>query len=203
MKLLKNMRMNNLPQMLFLAFVILLFLGSCKEEYSPRPRGFFRIDMPEKSYQEFVSECGYRFEYPEYCTVLEYNKRQYEPCWYTILFPQFKANLYLSYKTINGDLSSLLEDSYKLAMKHQAKADAIDQVLIARPENNIFGVRYNIEGAAASQVQFVLTDSIHNFFRGALYFNLSPNRDSIAPVVDFINKDIDHLIETFKWGAKQ
>jgi hypothetical protein len=47
-----------------------------------------------------------------------------------------------------------------------------------------------------------MTDTSKNFIRGALYFYASPNADSVKPVVDFIQTDIDHLISTFRWKGK-
>jgi len=35
--------------------------------------------------------------------------------------------------------------------------------------------------------------------RGALYFNEQPRLDSIQPVLDFVKKDIDVMIRSFKW----
>ncbi|MCF8374678.1 MAG: gliding motility lipoprotein GldD [Bacteroidales bacterium] len=185
---------------LAIPIVISSFLiSSCKEEFTPRPRGFFRITLPEKTYKEFSSDCPFRFEYPAYSVVSPNQQNRDEPCWFNIDFPLFRARLHLSYKQVAGDMPQLLDDSYKLAMKHQAMADAIDQELILKPEKQVYGIKYLINGEAASQVQFVLTDSTRNFFRGALYFNLSPDKDSISPVIDFINRDIDHLIESFQW----
>jgi hypothetical protein len=28
---------------------------------------------------------------------------------------------------------------------------------------------------------------------------MTPNNDSLAPVIEFIEKDIDHMIETLRW----
>lgn len=198
------MNRKNRQKLIFVALALPIvfssfFVSSCKEEYTPRPRGFFRITMPERSYKTFISDCNFKFEYPTYCVVSPSANNHSEPCWFNIDFPLFKARLHLSYKPVNGDLFRLLDDSYKLAMKHQLMADAIDQEMILMPERKVFGTKYLINGEAASQVQFVLTDSTDNFFRGALYFNLSPDKDSIAPVVEFINTDIDHLIGSFEW----
>jgi hypothetical protein len=44
-----------------------------------------------------------------------------------------------------------------------------------------------------------LTDSTRNFLRGALYFETEPNKDSLAPVIDFFKKDMDQIINTLKW----
>jgi len=61
-------------------------------------------------------------------------------------------------------------------------------------------IRYNIKGAdAASTYQFYLTDSTSNFLRGALYFDLVPNNDSLSPVIDFLKADIEQMITSFRW----
>jgi len=44
-----------------------------------------------------------------------------------------------------------------------------------------------------------LTDSVKNFIRGALYFSSTPNADSLKPVQEFLQKDMEHLINTFRW----
>lgn len=85
-------------------------------------------------------------------------------------------------------------------MKHIPKADAIEDSLVYRPEAHVYGLLYDIEGSkAASSCQFFVTDSSSHFLRGALYFNTSPNNDSLSPVIGFIRKDILHLLETFRW----
>jgi hypothetical protein len=35
--------------------------------------------------------------------------------------------------------------------------------------------------------------------RGALYFNSVPNIDSLKIVVEYLRKDIVHMIQTFNW----
>ena len=64
----------------------------------------------------------------------------------------------------------------------------------------MYGILYQIKGNAASQVQFLLTDSVKHFLRGALYFNNRPNKDSIAPVANYITEDIVRLMETAEWS---
>jgi hypothetical protein len=32
-----------------------------------------------------------------------------------------------------------------------------------------------------------------------LYFNTRPKPDSLAPAVDYIKKDMKHLLDTFEW----
>lgn len=97
------------------------------------------------------------------------------------------------------EYENLIEDARTFAFKHTVKANSIDQRVIHRPDQKVYGIYYSIEGNTASSVQFFLTDSVKHYFRGALYFNERPQYDSIQPVVNFIKKDIDRMIDTFKW----
>jgi len=185
--------------LIIISIIVSIGFYSCKEEFSPRPIGYFRINFPSKGFQNFSSECNFSFKYPNYTIIENSSVINAEPCWYNLDFPLFRARLHLSYKAVENNLELLLEDSYTLAMKHSIKADAINQRIINNPKKRVFGVLYDIKGNAASVSQFVLTDSLNHFFRGALYFNHSPNKDSIAPVRKFIEEDIDSLIESFAW----
>ena len=98
-----------------------------------------------------------------------------------------------------NEYHSLVEDARTLAFKHTVKANAIDQKIINYPDRKLYGIYYSIEGNTASSVQFFLTDSAKHYFRAALYFNERPQYDSIQPVVTFIKKDVERMIETFKW----
>jgi len=122
-----------------------------------------------------------------------------EPYWYNLEFPQFRATLHLSYKPLEGNVVKYLEDSRDLAYKHAFKADAIGEQVFENPEQKVYGTLYQIEGETASALQFYLTDSLRHFVRGALYFNLRTNRDSLAPVLDFLEQDLFHMMETFEW----
>jgi len=86
-----------------------------------------------------------------------------------------------------------------LAYKHTLKADAITEKVFIKPEQNVYGTVYEISGNAASSLQFFLTDSTNHYLRGALYFNAEPNKDSLAPLIDFVREDIIVLIESFEW----
>ena len=180
--------------------VVLIFLGACTERYTPKPKGYFRIDLPEHEYARFDTSFPYSFEYPVYAQLSPDPFAPDEPYWLNIDYPQFKGRIHLSYKVVNDNLHEYLEDSRRFVMKHIPKANAINDSLIYNPQRNMYGLIYKIEGmGAASSCQFFLTDSTTHFIRAALYFEVSPNNDSLAPVIDFINKDIDHLINTFAW----
>ncbi len=190
-----------IPIPLYLYILTPLILASCGEEdYTPKPRGFFRIELPEKKYEVYQSDCPFSFEYPVYSKVEIDNEKNTEPCWLNLVFPKYKGTLHISYKAVGGNIVQYLEDARELTNKHIAKAAAIDEILINNPEKNLYGLVYDIEGSdAASPVQFFVTDSSKHFLRGALYFTVKPNNDSLQPVIQFIRKDIDRFIKTFEW----
>lgn len=180
--------------------LILAVFVSCNQNPTPKPRGYFRIDMPEKSYLTYHSECSYSFEYPTYGQIVPYTGADAEPCWINIEFPEYKGTIHLTYKQMNNDLYAYAEDIRILAYKHIIKADDIIEKPFYFPERNVYGIIYDIQGNTASSMNFFITDSTRNFLSGALYFKVQPNKDSLAPVIDFFSTDIEHLINTFSWN---
>ncbi len=192
---------------LLLALVLFLF-ASCEEVYSPKPKGYFRINLPEKGYAAYESkDCPFTFEVPTYAKI------NYQPsskvdvdgaeCWMNIEFPSLKGKIYCSYKPVGGkeELVRMIEDAHKMTFKHTRKADYIDESTL-NPSPNVQGVLYEVGGNAATNVQFFITDTATHYLRGALYFDTPPNIDSIQPVLDFVKEDILHLINTFAWKEK-
>ena len=184
---------------LFFSFTILVFFISCKEHYTPKSKGYVKVKYPEKQYIEFDTTAPFTFEYPVYARVVPDKSPNAEPHWYNIKYPDFNATIYLSYKDVQNNLQAFIEDSRELAYKHSIKAEAIDESLIRDTSREVFGIIYDLRGNTASSVQFFTTDSTEHFLRGSLYFNTQPNRDSLRPVIQFIRKDIIHLIETLRW----
>ena len=190
-------------KLLFIAGVFLYF--SCNEKYTPKPRGFFRINFPEKEYDAIADKFPYSFEVPEYSAVQPDSRNPGEPWWINLEFPQNKAEVHISYFNLQDNnnprklLAELMEETRELAYKHSVKANAIEEQVYLNPENNVFGTLYRITGNAASPMQFFLTDSTHNFLRGALYIRATPDIDSLRPVVEFLERDVIHLIETTQW----
>ncbi|MFW6043494.1 MAG: gliding motility lipoprotein GldD [Marinilabiliaceae bacterium] len=188
----------NHPILKFLPF-ILLFAYACSNSNPPKPRGYFRITFPEKEYSQIDTTLPYQFERPEYAHLEPDKEAEGQPYWGNLVFPRFEAKVHLSYKEIEDNLYQLYEDNRELAFKHTVKADAIKERMFESQENNVYGILYEIQGNTASPVQFYVTDSTKHFIRGSLYFNTVPNKDSIAPVLDFIREDIVHMMETLKW----
>ena len=184
---------------LFSICLMTIISVGCQRTYTPKPRGYFRISLPDKEYQSFDTTYPYKFDYPTYSKVITDSSSNAEAYWINLEFPQFDGKIHMSYKTINNNLFDLLEDSRSLAYKHAIKADAINEKLFFDETKNVFGILYNIEGDAASPVQFFATDSTRHFLRGSLYFYSVPNKDSLAPVVTFVREDIMRLMESLQW----
>lgn len=183
----------------FQMFFITVSFFSCTDNYTPKPKGYYRIDFPEKRYRVYQSGCSFTAEIPVYAIVTPDEFAKNEPCWMNIVIKSLNAKIHLSYKNIHQNLSVLLDDAHTLAYKHSIKADAINEKVFINHEKKVYGILYEIKGDAASSVQFFMTDSTDHYIRGALYFNTNPNKDSLAPVVQFLKTDIVHFIETLNW----
>jgi gliding motility-associated lipoprotein GldD len=180
--------------------IITVITAACGHPAQPRPKGYFRIDLPEKGYVTFDSlSCPFTFEYPSYGKITQSNERNPEPWWFNIEFQKYKAKIHISYKEIKGNLPSLLEDNYTLTYNHTIKADAIRERVFSDTTNSISGLLYDLKGNTATAVQFYVTDSTNHFLRGSLYFFAPPNADSLQPVIEFFREDIIHLMESVRW----
>lgn len=188
-----------IPTGIVLLFMVILAGVACQRNYTPKPRGYLRLDFPEKNYVRFDSTCPFSFDHPAYSKVLPDSDYFSEPCWINIEFPRFDGKIHISYKVIDGNLNQYLEDSRTLAYKHTIKADAIRETVYSHAGSDVHGILYDIKGNAASSLQFHLTDSLRHFLRGSLYFNVQPDKDSLAPVISYFKEDIIHLIESFEW----
>jgi len=179
--------------------LLCIFLSACDEDTIPRPKGYFRIDLPEKSWQKLQLPCPFTFEFPTYARLSADRARNGEKCWYDVQFPQQRATLHMSYKSVDNNLADYLEDSRKLVYKHTVKANDIGEFLIQDEEHKVYGTLYEITGNTATSLQFHLTDSTRHFLRASLYFNATPNIDSLGPVLEFVREDVNHLLKTFQW----
>ena len=183
----------------YLLFLIFIVAFSCNETYTPKPKGYFRITFPEKKYTKFNSDAPYSFEIPKYSKMVVYSSDDAEKWWYDLEYPEMKGKIHLTYREINNNITKYVEDARELVNKHTIKADAIEPQIIEYKERDVIAVLFEIKGNAATPFQFFATDSTSHFLRGSLYFNVYPNKDSLAPVIDFIKKDIYKLIETLEW----
>lgn len=186
---------------LFAVFMFCSFCFiSCDEEYLPKPKGYFRIDLPEKEYINYDSKCPLSFEVPKYSAVeLFENRLSSDSCWFNIYFKRFNARIHCTYMPVKNNFEALIKDAYGFAISHEMKASAMKRTVINDSERKVYGMIYDIEGEAASRLQFFVTDSTGHFFRGALYFFNSPNPDSIQPVLQFLKTDVERIVNSLHW----
>ncbi len=202
--------------------VVITAFAACNSNYTPKPKGYFAINFPEHAYQAF-NKAGYpySFAYPVYGNIVRdssfFDENPDNPYWINIDFPTFDAKIYLSYKTVGGTsgykvktetgykdsfavntFENLREEAYKITYKHTARASSIEDSVF-RTRTGIEGVFFNVGGNAATVKQFYVTYSVKHFLRGALYFNTTPNEDSLGIVYHFLEQDMLHLLNTLKW----
>ncbi len=189
---------------------VVVALCSCGGESStvPRPRAYPRIDFPAHVYEDFaLAGCPFRFEKPVYTTVerekLFFHEEPPTPCWFDLVYPQLNARIHFTYYASEDveDLFKHINDAFKMAGKHTMRANYIDERVMAKP-GRVYGRIFEIEGPAATPLQFYLTDSVQHFLRGALYVRARIRTDSLAPVYDFIKEDLAHLLNTFEWKSQ-
>ncbi len=217
-----NIKITNSTGTLVLIALIVI-LASCNSNYVPRPKGYFKISFPEHKYEKF-EKAGYpyTFELPVYAKVVQdstyFEEQPENPYWINIEFPQFQGKIYVSYVEIGGKsrfkvrnakgeyidsiglntFDRLVSSSYNLTYKHSVKASSIEDSVFTT-QNGVEGIYFKIGGNAATANQFFVTDSVKNFLRGALYFDATPNEDSLGVVNQFLQQDMKHLINTLKW----
>lgn len=175
-----------------------IIFASCDTDETPKPLTYMRIDIPKYEYKLLDSIYPFTFKYSE--NVVITNQHPENINWINLDYPKFNATVYLSYYKVDTNLAELVNDAQELAFKHQDKANEISDRLVIIPENKVYGLVFLIKGVeTASALNFYLTDSVNHYLRGALYFNLSPNNDSLAPILNSIKTDMDTLIRSLRW----
>lgn len=186
------------------AFIFLLLtLMGCEEPPVPKPRGYHRIEFPAFEYANYAHPCGFAFDVPVYGKIERIQKPQGEEgtCWFNCAIPRFSAKLHCTFKELSSEsqFRSLVEDAHQMVFSHEIKAAGIRTQEFDFPEKHVSGVLYTLSGPVASPLQFFATDSTNRFLRGSLYFNHSPNPDSLKPSLAHVEQDIVHLIESLAW----
>ncbi len=179
--------------------VMALTLVGCAGESIPRPYGYMRMEVPDTAYtRSAIKQAPVIFALSDHAEVV-YKKIEGTSTWFDISYPTLNANVHCSYQKIEGNLIKLTDDAQKFVYRHASQADAIPERSYEHAENRVYGVMYELYGNTASPLQFVLTDSTKHFFRASVYFNCTPNQDSIAPALDYIKGDVVRMIESFEW----
>lgn len=171
---------------------------ACNRVEEPKPRGDVRIDLPEHRYDTLSIGRPFCLEVPVYAQV-EQPEALASEGGFNLVFPDFDATLYMTYKPVDGNLDRYLRDAQIMVQRAAREPSDVQVSAMSMPDRRAFGALYDIGGDAASAVQFVLTDSLQHFLRGALYFGHPVRRDSVEPVIRFLRQDIGHLMETVSW----
>ena len=169
---------------------------------TPKPQAYLRIDLPPHAYSVCdTAALPFTFEMSNLAEV-QWKKNLPRDKWFTIAYPKYKGYVFMTYKAMNGvkDLRAQVDTSYKFVEGHFSYSSGIDENRFMDREHKLSGTTYHLKGQnVASTYQFWVTDSNRHFLRGALYIDCTPNNDSLAPVLEYIQDDIDHLIESIRW----
>ncbi len=180
---------------IFYVFLLIIVCSSCKDDVIVKPSAKLRLDYPQATYKKAESNCGFTFLINDFATL-----EKKPNCGFVVTYPKMNASIYLTYQDVRkNNLDSLLHDAQKLVDKHVGKANGIPEHLFVNPDKNVYGMFFSINGNAATQAEFYITDSIRHFLNGALYFNTKPNYDSIFPAAEYLREDIRQIMESVEW----
>lgn len=186
----------------YMAIILAIVSTSCKRDYTPKPKGYNRFDLPAHEYQSLPDSLPYHFNYSKHAQLLKDSSRISDSKWVEIYYPELKANIHITYKTIlNQDsLKEYLNDAHFLTSKHQIKSYAIDETIAVTPKGKTV-VYAELDGEVPSPFQFYSTDSTTHFLRGALYFNTQVHNDSLRPAMDYVKVDIVQMMDGLTWQS--
>ena len=184
--------------LILLGFLSCLLGISCVE-YTPKPRGYVRIEPTEAVYDTLpIQDSPFRFVVSNAVTIEWTGKEGHEGL--NLTYPELGATIYCHYLPVTPATWPIVEAESRSFAIHQLKpAGEISEKAYENPEANVYGSLFLLDGGSASPIQFLLTDSVSQCFRGALYFDCKPNADSLAPAIHYIQQDIIELIQTFEW----
>lgn len=179
-------------------FILGALLVGCADDPLPKPRGYFRIDLPEQQFTAWTDSATFSAEVPVYTRIAKRPTKD-AARWFDVRFPKQRATVHLTWSPVDGELQNLIEDAHRFKSTHQAKAAKVESGRTINDSTRVFGTIFNVEGEVASPFVFYLTDSTSNFLYGALYFDVPPNADSLAPVTARLRDDMRHMIATLRW----
>ncbi|MDF9830174.1 gliding motility protein GldD [Parabacteroides sp. PF5-6] len=184
---------------LLLPLILLFGLCMACADYTPKPRGYMRIEPGTPRYTPLpLDDLPYRFDV-SHLTTVELPPAGSPEGWINIAYPSLNARIYCSYLSIDPAKLEEVERETLSLLSRQAKAESLTEQTYENADERVYGSLFILEGEAVSPIQFILTDSLSHFFRGALYYEMRPNVDSLAPVTRYLQEDIVELMQTFHW----
>ena len=181
---------------LLIILITFFMLTSCEDNNIPKPRGYYRVTFPQKTYKPYIAKGKFKIQIPEYAII---DTSRADSGWYNINFPKFNAIVYLTYRD-SVNIDKMVEESRELVYKHTIKADDIIEQSFINAPNKVYGSIYELKGNTATSLNFHIVDSVSRYLRGALYFSTKPNKDSLAPSIKFIEDDVKYMMEKFEWN---
>lgn len=183
---------------IILGMLVLTMLVGCKEDYNLKPIGHVRLEYPEPVYKNLDTHCGFSFDYSQQA---EKRDKENNPCWFVLHYPDMKANIYLTYFPVKDqeDLATKIKDSEKFVQEQTAKASYIAPREFIFDDKKVYGTLFELGGESAINLQFHATDSLQNLLSGSIYFSTPPQYDSLQPAIQYLKRDVIHLIETLEW----
>ena len=180
--------------------VLFIVLSSCQQSSIPKPYGYVRLTMPDTCYADAVP-AGYPYRFDVSCNaeVRPVSDEQGGQYWIDLHYPALNATVHCSYQPVRGNLRELTDDAIRFVYRHSSHASSIPEQGFVHAEARVYGVLFDLEGNTASSMQFFVTDSVRHFFRAAAYCDCVPNADSLAPVYDYLHKDVVRMVESFEW----
>ena len=183
-----------------LSILAVLFFVACTKNNTPKPYGYYRITTPDTAYVSFATQYpGYPYSFALSRNAVV-RSRSEEPYWINIYYPALDATVHCSYKPVHHNLRELTDDALEFVYRNASYATSIPEREYTHPEAKVYGVLFDLEGNTASSCQFFITDSTHHFFRASVYCNCAPNADSLAPVYNYLRRDVIKMVETFEWN---
>jgi gliding motility-associated lipoprotein GldD len=177
------------------------FIAGCNESYTPKRKGYNRLELPPHEYISLPDSLPYNFDISTAAKIIRDSSGFGVIYLLDVFYPAITANIQITYKDLGHDsqfLRELVDDSYKLTAKHQIKAYSIEESIVLTPQGKT-AVVAELEGEVPSQFQFFITDSTNHFLRGALYFRTSTKNDSLAPAIEYMKIDAMRMINTLEW----
>jgi len=182
--------------MKFYRWLAVLLLAACHNDRAvPKPEAYLRLEYPPHAYEKFRASFPFTFEKSRYARYEHTSDTTFN-----LYYPSMKARFYFTYSPVKNNLQQLLIDAEKLTYKHAVKADDFIYEDYTDPQHKIFARINYVTGNAASPLQFQITDSTRHFITGSLYFHAVPNYDSIRPPLEYLKKDVKHMVETWRWS---
>ena len=183
-----------------LLFFSLILLSCGEEQFTPKPPTYLRLELPEAVYEDYSDDCGYTFRINENYTVEKAPlQNETSNCHRRIQLGKLNGTIYLRYIDMTEPVAYYINNSIDEVEVHQVKATNIQDKQIIRQEDRVFGTVFELQGDVATPFQFYLTDSTDRFIYAEILFNSRPNYDSLKPSLDYLKKDLDTLLQTFKW----